>query len=68
MSRDSDGAVADAGVSAMPKKLATIVSGEPVVGTPSAEEAQHAKTQSKAVAGAPNAVEAHNSKSQEYDN
>lgn len=42
-----DGEVTDAGFSTMPRKLATIVSGEPVVGTPNADEAQDAQTQNR---------------------
>ncbi|KAL3139351.1 hypothetical protein ABBQ38_003686 [Trebouxia sp. C0009 RCD-2024] len=37
----------DAGFSTMPRKLATIMSGEPVVGTPHADEAQDAQAQSR---------------------
>lgn len=45
MARDGDRDVGEAGFSSMPRKLATIVSGEPVRDTPTAEEMQNFNTQ-----------------------
>lgn len=44
---DGDRDVGDAGFSSLPRKLKTIVSGEPVVDTPTAEEVQNSETQSQ---------------------
>lgn len=46
LTRDGDREVGDAGLSSLPRKLKTIVSGEPVVDTPTAEEVQNSETQS----------------------
>ena len=48
VTRDGDrDVVGDAGLPSLPKKLKTIVSGESVVDTPTAEEVQNSETQSQ---------------------